>query len=1591
MCPATISTQTLQTANQTTGISTSLEDEKQVALFMETTLFPFYGEMFLKTDMHQLFYYFLGIIAGLQNFAVGFMLNSPLIWKELPTLLRILKGFVDWDITRHGFDDNVAQFTIGAVIFLIFIVSFMVVLINFSITRNFQKKQLLWTRILAVIISPMIIPFYGSATGYLAVIVYNDPTSVRVAALSFYAIMMIVMSLLSILSLTLNDYSVIYTVSPMGCWDYKVHIVICLALALNSMLQQFVSILAEWMTLVVALFQITVYFYVTYLEYFTPHHHFIMNSAQTWDILTSMSFTICAIVLYFMDDFDWVICFVLSLIVGLLITIGFMISIEFRKKKILKVLTKEELSENGEEINLPNKIDIFESIQFNSTNDALAYIRIGLIYHCDFIVDFSFLRYMLDNYANKQIVCAISQVAGVFPEELQFLSYCLSLLQRRPDHNIGEHFVVYQLKRIHTLRQSSVSSDAAKALTTLTKMSNEAISLVRSFWIEIEHAKTDISFTSLHYIRKRTVKTEAAFKDAIDQYPNNAQIHSEFLRFQLECQGDFKSACFTAKKLSLLDQGKTLVDDYAFLCFVNMFPNYIYDHIMDTHGKRIATKNSDLESTTTLSATSVSTGFSMSSDERNMLDFDKNDDLIHDYFSHPKLRLAIQNKLRSITMPSILLTFIMCVVQLVILIGLSVAAILVTPNGAKKSQVFYDMFYKISKLGAAFQFTTIDISMIFIPLTAVLLNKPEFANLNAMVLQELNIKLTDIPNTPSIFVEPQISLNNYAMDLKKYFDDVLDCIENEEFSLEKDIFEEDDIIRFKSKLALVTPPGSIIPNPVPYNVTRSNYSIHSYFSELVDTSISYNQLYDKYIPLKDHPTPVNMLTLFQTIGISSIDVILNSIYITDQLVKLERQLEADGKDFIHDKRMLLLGCIYGLAVVFFVLLVSMDTINLHVLNKDMLRISKILRSVPKQDIDESMEPISLRTQESSMKGNIIHGAHDPNYSLVIFLIGTYGVLFAITALIVVANVLFIDRMDSEGYIFEWFALNSIRYLFSVNAIPLYFISQTGMWSIKGCNEISSFYIDAGNIANIDLKKSILNGDRDFQVFFFGSDDPNIEPVDDENYATVAKRMSINSRYDTVLTLLKGTQETNNTAFRMHAICEIFFLFSTYVFSDFDKILDQIMMVGSTFYDLATVVLFAMAFVSIFLALLGFGLEVYILQLLQMSVKTIGQLFSMIPPDKLVESSYFWDIIAENESNDDEFSMTASQMILYRSTSACLMMCPNMVIQSVNKALTAITGFTPDQILGQNITFLIPPPSVSSSSGDDSTPTEQFLILIEDMKKDKGEDQSTLKLKLLTESGRTIIVKATILCMRKENAEIDAFTLIFRDLSVESEQKRRIKATKERVDSLLVGLVPPEVIGVIKEQKGTALFISEVSTVIFVELTGLMQYVHTMSPKQMMSCLELVYAKFGEICDEYPAVHPLKTNDDLFVSVSGLFDFKDSPELQAEQAVLFALDLLKRIEEVNVQLTIDIQLRIGINQGGPLVGSVLNPTMPTFDILGGVIGLAVKMQSDGPVGCIQISEAVAKQLDTKKFEITPGTVLPGARGKPDKTFIVANRQ
>ncbi|EDV23584.1 uncharacterized protein TRIADDRAFT_58375 [Trichoplax adhaerens] len=93
---------------------------------------------------------------------------------------------------------------------------------------------------------------------------------------------------------------------------------------------------------------------------------------------------------------------------------------------------------------------------------------------------------------------------------------------------------------------------------------------------------------------------------------------------------------------------------------------------------------------------------------------------------------------------------------------------------------------------------------------------------------------------------------------------------------------------------------------------------------------------------------------------------------------------------------------------------------------------------------------------------------------------------------------------------------------------------------------------------------------------------------------------------------------------------------------------------------------------------------------------------------------------------------------------------------------------------------------------------------------------------------------------------------------------------------------------------------------------------------------------------------------------------------------FALDLIKKLKEINENSFNSFHLRIGISSG-PIVAGVIGVNKPHYDIWGNTVNVASRMDTTGKPGSVQVFQETQEILATRGFKFTCRGLIP-VKGK-----------
>ncbi len=163
---------------------------------------------------------------------------------------------------------------------------------------------------------------------------------------------------------------------------------------------------------------------------------------------------------------------------------------------------------------------------------------------------------------------------------------------------------------------------------------------------------------------------------------------------------------------------------------------------------------------------------------------------------------------------------------------------------------------------------------------------------------------------------------------------------------------------------------------------------------------------------------------------------------------------------------------------------------------------------------------------------------------------------------------------------------------------------------------------------------------------------------------------------------------------------------------------------------------------------------------------------------------------------------------------------------------------------------------------------------------------------------------------------------------------------------LIGASPPEVI---------ADRFEEVS-VLFADLVQFTRFSPGLSPERLVAVLNEIFADFDNIADSR-GLEKIKTIGDAYMAAAGL------PVRAADhafRAAHMALDMIESLSRFNARSGYDLQLRVGIHSGAVVAG-VIGRRKFIYDLWGDTVNIASRMESQGVVGRVQVTDATRQQL------------------------------
>ncbi|MFN3727806.1 MAG: adenylate/guanylate cyclase domain-containing protein [Allosphingosinicella sp.] len=190
--------------------------------------------------------------------------------------------------------------------------------------------------------------------------------------------------------------------------------------------------------------------------------------------------------------------------------------------------------------------------------------------------------------------------------------------------------------------------------------------------------------------------------------------------------------------------------------------------------------------------------------------------------------------------------------------------------------------------------------------------------------------------------------------------------------------------------------------------------------------------------------------------------------------------------------------------------------------------------------------------------------------------------------------------------------------------------------------------------------------------------------------------------------------------------------------------------------------------------------------------------------------------------------------------------------------------------------------------------------------------------------------------------------------------KALAAERAKSEELLYNVLPEAAAERLKAGQVVADAYSDAS-VVFIDVVGFTKLSGTVSPGHLIDMLNAFF-NLADRCAAEHGVEKVKTIGDAYLAISGgNLPAKNS----ADAALAFGMAVIDGLGEVEKEVGIPIQVRVGIHSGS-VVGGVIGATRMTYDYWGETMNVASRLEGQAATNSIAVSEST--YLRTRRKEL-----------------------
>lgn len=213
---------------------------------------------------------------------------------------------------------------------------------------------------------------------------------------------------------------------------------------------------------------------------------------------------------------------------------------------------------------------------------------------------------------------------------------------------------------------------------------------------------------------------------------------------------------------------------------------------------------------------------------------------------------------------------------------------------------------------------------------------------------------------------------------------------------------------------------------------------------------------------------------------------------------------------------------------------------------------------------------------------------------------------------------------------------------------------------------------------------------------------------------------------------------------------------------------------------------------------------------------------------------------------------------------------------------------------------------------------------------------------------------------------------------------QIEEERQKSEQLLLNILPAPIAARLKAGERTIADNFEAVTVLFGDIVDFTPLSEKIPPKELVNSLNEIFTEFDRIVQQYE-LEKIKTVGDAYMVVGGL------PKPQADHAeriAELAIEMLRVTQTFRYPDGSSFKIRIGINSG-PVVAGVIGEIKFIYDLWGATVNIASRMESQGIVNNIQVTEETYSRLKHQYNFRERGFIDVKGKGQM-KTYLLMGR-